>query len=329
MTLPTLFETLRLPIVGAPMFLASTPNLVIAQCRAGVLGAIPALNARSADILDEWLGRINQALAADRPENRLRRPAPFAVNLIVSPQNDRLAADLALCAKHRVPLVITSVGAPGDVARHVHGYGGMLFHDVASVRHARKAAQAGVDGLVVLAAGAGGHGGWLNPFAFVSEVRRIFDGVIVLAGGLSSGADVMAACLAGADLAYLGTRFLGTQECEIDDEYKQMLLRAGADDIVNTALFSGMKGNYLAASIARTGLDPLALPEPPRPGVGTGGHGEFKLWKHIWAAGHGVGSIDALPSVEDLIGEMSLQWQAAGQQATNLIRLFHPSKEIA
>lgn len=313
MPLPTLLrDRLRLPVMAAPMFLASSPKLMLAQCRAGVVGSMPALNIRSSEQLDDCLAELVESLATTP------QAAPFAINQILSPANVRKESDLALLEKHRVPVVITSVGSPGEVVATVHGYGGLVFHDVVSVRHAEKAAAAGVDGIVAVCAGAGGHGGELNPFAFVSEIRRFFEGTLLLSGALSHGKDILAAQLLGADLAYMGTRFLGTAESEIDAVYKDMLQAAGADDIVYTDLFSGLRGNYLKASITRTGLDPARLPAAPQPGVGTGGHGDFKLWKDIWAAGQGVGAIDRLPSVAELIDELQQQYRAALRQAQAL-----------
>lgn len=313
MPLPTLLrDRLRLPVMAAPMFLASSPKLMLAQCRAGVVGSMPALNIRSSEQLDDCLAELVESLATTP------QAAPFAINQILSPANVRKESDLALLEKHRVPVVITSVGSPGEVVATVHGYGGLVFHDVVSVRHAEKAAAAGVDGIVAVCAGAGGHGGELNPFAFVSEIRRFFEGTLLLSGALSHGKDILAAQLLGADLAYMGTRFLGTAESEIDAVYKDMLQAAGADDIVYTDLFSGLRGNYLKASITRTGLDPARLPAASQPGVGTGGHGDFKLWKDIWAAGQGVGAIDRLPSVAELIDELQQQYRAALRQAQAL-----------
>lgn len=293
-----------LPLISAPMFLVSSPQLVIAQCRAGIVGSLPSLNARTADIFEAWLQEITRALAGTDS-------APFAVNLIVAPANERLETDLALCEKYKVPVIITSVGSPGTIAARVHDYGGLVLHDVVSVRHARKAAEAGVDGIVAVCAGAGGHGGNLNPFAFAKEIRKVFEGVIVLSGAISTGADILAARLMGADIAYMGTRFLGTSECEISPEYKAMLLAAGADDIVNTNLFTGMFANYLGASVSRAGLDPKRMPAPEQPGAGSGGHGEFKVWKDIWGAGQGVGCITDLPPVAELIARLQQEYQLA------------------
>jgi nitronate monooxygenase len=303
MSLPAVLSNrLRLPLVAAPLFLASTPRLVEAQCHAGIVGSMPALNARSAEMLDDWLAQLSE---------RLRTPlaAPFAINQIVSRSNRRQEQDLALLVKHKVPVVITSVGAPGEVVDAVHGYGGIVFHDVISVRHAEKAVAAGVDGIVAVCAGAGGHGGTLNPLAFVNEIRRFYTGTVLLSGGLTTGKDLVAAQIMGADLGYVGTRFLATQECEIDEAYKQMLLASNADQIVNTALFSGLRANYLKQSIARAGLDPDNLPPPPAQG-GTGGHNGARLWKDIWAAGQGVGNIDDIPTVAQLIARFEDEYHA-------------------
>ncbi|CAI8752754.1 NAD(P)H-dependent flavin oxidoreductase [Pseudomonas sp. IT-P176] len=303
MSLPAVLSNrLRLPLVAAPLFLASTPRLVEAQCHAGIVGSMPALNARSAEMLDDWLAQLSE---------RLRTPlaAPFAINQIVSRSNRRQEQDLALLVKHKVPVVITSVGAPGEVVDAVHGYGGIVFHDVISVRHAEKAVAAGVDGIVAVCAGAGGHGGTLNPLAFVNEIRRFYTGTVLLSGGLTTGKDLVAAQIMGADLGYVGTRFLATQECEIDEAYKQMLLASNADQIVNTALFSGLRANYLKQSITRAGLDPDNLPPPPAQG-GTGGHKGARLWKDIWAAGQGVGNIDDIPTVAQLIARFEDEYHA-------------------
>ncbi|MFJ2448622.1 2-nitropropane dioxygenase [Pseudomonas sp. S04] len=303
MSLPAVLSNrLRLPLVAAPLFLASTPRLVEAQCHAGIVGSMPALNARSAEMLDDWLAQLSERLCTPLA-------APFAINQIVSRSNRRQEQDLALLVKHKVPVVITSVGAPGEVVDAVHGYGGIVFHDVISVRHAEKAVAAGVDGIVAVCAGAGGHGGTLNPLAFVNEIRRFYTGTVLLSGGLTTGKDLVAAQIMGADLGYVGTRFLATQECEIDEAYKQMLLASNADQIVNTALFSGLRANYLKQSIARAGLDPDNLPPPPAQG-GTGGHNGARLWKDIWAAGQGVGNIDDIPTVAQLIARFEDEYHA-------------------
>ena len=305
MALPaTLVGRLRLPIVVAPMFLVSGPELVVAACRAGVLGTFPALNQRTTAGLDDWLTALAAALGPG--------DAPFGVNLIVHRSNGRLADDLAVVVRHRVPVVVTSLGAASDVVDAVHSYGGVVFHDVTTVRHARRAADAGVDGLVLVAAGAGGHAGSLSPFALVGEVRRFFDGTILLAGALSSGADVLAAQAMGADLAYLGTRFVATSESLAGDAYRAGLVSATAADIVYTAGVSTIPANFLRASLERAGIDPDAAPGPvdldhlTRPS-----EGDAKAWRDIWSAGQGVGSIDSVRGVAELVGQLDREYADA------------------
>ncbi|MFN4148945.1 MAG: NAD(P)H-dependent flavin oxidoreductase [Rhodocyclaceae bacterium] len=300
-----LTRNLTLPVIGAPMFIVSTPELVIAQCKAGIIGAFPALNARPAERLDEWLTTIETALADGQS-------APHAVNLIVHPSNERLEIDLAQCVAHRVPLVITSLGKPTAIVEAVHGYGGLVFHDVTTVRHAEKALEAGVDGLILVAAGAGGHGGTLSPFALVSEVRRFYAGPLALAGAITKGRQILAAQAIGADFAYIGTRFIATQEANASADYKQAILSAHADDIVYTPYFTGVPGNYLKSSIVAAGLDPERLPS------GNGPKLEFtraadgaKAWRDIWGAGQGVGSIDDIPTTAELIARLRNEYQAA------------------
>lgn len=289
---PQLAGRLRLPVVAAPMFLVSGPELVVACCRAGVLGTFPALNRRSTGAFAEWVAEIGEALSpAD---------APFGVNLIVHPTNTRLQADLAIVVEHRVPVVITSLGAVPEVVETVHGYGGLVFHDVTTLRHARKAASAGVDGLVLVAAGAGGHAGTLNPFAFVASVRPWFDGAVLLAGGLSSGADVVAALALGADLAYLGTRFLATRESLAADGYKEMVAASGAADVIYTPAVSGIPANFLAPSLAASGIDPAGPPAE---------HEDVKAWRDVWSAGHGVAAVTDAPAVTDLVDRLASEYR--------------------
>lgn len=305
-----------MPVIGAPMFIVSTPQLVIAQCKAGIVGSFPALNARPASQLDDWLSQITEELAAYARANPARKVAPFAVNQIVHASNDRLAHDVELCVKHRVPIVITSLRPPAEVVSAVHSYGGIVFHDVISVRHAQKAAGQGVDGIIAVCAGAGGHAGMLSPFALVKEIRAIFDGTIILAGAMSTGADVLAARALGADLAYLGTRFIATDEANASSIYKQMLVDSKAEDIVYTSLFSGIAGNYLRASVAQTGLDPDELPEASKTTMnfGTGGNTARKAWKDIWSAGQSVSGIDAIEPVEALVARMEVEYLAARER---------------
>ncbi|HMD72563.1 MAG TPA: nitronate monooxygenase family protein [Steroidobacteraceae bacterium] len=314
MPLPRILQNrLRLPLIGAPMFIVSTPHLVIAQCKAGIVGSFPALNARPASQLDDWLAQISEELAAYARANPERKVAPFAVNQIVHASNDRLEHDVGLCVKHRVPIVITSLRPPAEVVAAVHGYGGVVFHDVINVRHAQKAAGQGVDGIIAVCNGAGGHAGVLSPFALVKEIRAIFDGTIILSGAMSTGADVLAAQALGADLAYLGTRFIATDEANASAAYKQMLVDAKAEDIVYTSLFSGIAGNYLRASVAQTGLDPDKLPEADKAKMnfGSGGNTGLKAWKDIWSAGQSVSGIESVEPVDSLVARMEGEYRAA------------------
>jgi len=310
MPIPVPFaDRLALPLIGAPMFIASYPELVIAQCQAGVIGSFPSLNARSTDMLDEWLIRMTQATAAQAG----RRVAPFGMNLILHRSNTRREEDLALAARHRVPLVITSVGKPDAVCDTVHAYGGLVFHDVISVEHARKALGCGVDGLILVCAGAGGHAGTLSPFALLSEVREFFDGPVALSGSLSNGAQLRAAEVMGADFGYMGTRFIATREAHAPDEQKQMMLESTGADIVYTPFFTGIRGNYLKASVERAGLDPARLDAT------TGSAGTvfdphattIKAWKDIWSAGHGVGTIHDVPTTAELVERLRQEYAAA------------------
>jgi len=308
---PQLNGRLRLPVIGAPMFIVSGPELVIEQCKAGVLGAFPALNARPQEELDRWLTRIETGLAEHARVNPGATVAPFAVNLIVNPANKRLEADVEVVARHKVPVVITSLSSPRSVVDRVHGYGGIVLHDVVKVRHAQKALEGGVDGLILVCAGAGGHAGTLSPFALVNEVRRFFAGPLVLSGVITNGAGILAAQAIGCDLAYMGTRFIATRESAAIDRYKQMILDSSAADIVYTPLFSGVHGSYLGPSIRAAGLDPDNLPAP---GAQTGYRGRDdrpKTWKDIWGAGQGVGSIDDVPAVSDLVDRLEREYREA------------------
>lgn len=298
-----LIDRLRLPVIAAPMFLVSGPALVIASSRAGVLGTFPALNQRSTEGFDAWLDEIETALSAGRDS------LPYGVNLIVHKTNPRVEADLAVCVKHRVPAIITSLGAVPDLVKEVHGYGGVVLHDVINLRHAAKAIEAGVDGLVLVAAGAGGHAGTASPFAFVSEVRQMFDGIIVLAGAITGGRHVAAAIAAGADVAYMGTRFIATTESAAPDSYKEMILESRMADIVYTAAVSGVHGNFMGQSLVRAGLDPQA----PAPAMNMDKK-EARAWRDIWSAGHGVGGIAGVIPVQELVAELSGDFeQAIGQ----------------
>jgi nitronate monooxygenase len=307
-------DRLRIPVFGAPMFLVSGPDLVIEQCKAGVIGSFPALNARPQEELDRWLTRIETELAQHRREHPAKKVAPFAVNLILNKANRRLDADLAVVLAHKVPIVVTSLSAPTALVPRVHDYGGIVFHDVIKGRHAEKALEAGVDGLIAVCAGAGGHAGTLNPFALVNELRRMHEGALVLAGAITNGADVLAAEAMGCDLAYLGTRFIATRESLAAGRYKQMIVDSGAGDIVYTPLFSGVHGSYLAGSIRNAGLDPENLPVHETAGLYRSREDRPKTWKEIWGAGQGVGDIDDIPSVADLVDRLEAEYRAARQR---------------
>ena len=314
MPIPEILQgRLRLPIIGAPMFIVSTPRLVMAQCKSGIVGSFPALNARPAAQLDDWLAEINADLAAYAQANPGLKVAPYAVNQIVHSSNNRLEQDVALCVKHRVPIIITSLRPPAEVVAAVHGYGGIVFHDVINLRHAEKAAAQGVDGIIAVCAGAGGHAGTLSPFALVKQIREIYAGSIILSGAMSTGADVLAARALGADLAYLGTRFIATEEGNAGADYKQMLIDSRGEDIVYTSLFSGVAGNYLRGSVVRAGLDPDKLPEADKSKMnfGTGGSSEFKAWRDIWSAGQSVSGIHRVETVAALVDELERDYEAA------------------
>ena len=314
MPIPDLLrDRLRLPVIGAPMFIVSTPRLVLAQCKAGIVGAFPALNARPASQLDEWLAQITEELASFQQANPQAKVAPFAVNQIVHSSNNRLEEDVALCVKHKVPIIITSLRPPSEVVAAVHGYGGIVFHDVINLRHAEKAAAQGVDGIIAVCAGAGGHAGVLSPFALVKQIREVYPGTIILSGAMSSGADVLAARALGADLAYFGTRFIATEEGNAPPEYKQMLIDSGAEDIVYTSLFSGVNGNYLRGSVAHAGLDPDHLPEADKTKMnfGTGGNTAAKAWRDIWSAGQSVSGIHDIERVDALVARMEREYATA------------------
>ena len=313
MSLPaSLEQRLRLPLVAAPMFLISNPQLVLACCANGVVGSFPALNQRDSAGFKAWLEEIEAGLA------ELQAPAPYAVNLIVHPSNPRLQADLALCVEHRVPIVITSLGAVKEVVDAVHGYGGLVFHDVTTRRHAEKAAEAGVDGLIAVAAGAGGHAGTWSPFALVAEIRQFFDKTLLLAGCLNHGHELLAAQLLGADLGYMGTRFIATRESQAQDAYKQMILGAGAADIVHTPAVSGIPASFLRQSLEQAGYDLAALKSSPEAGKLKPLDEEAKAWKTVWSAGQGVGEIHDLPTASDLIGRLQGEYRAAFERSQQL-----------
>lgn len=311
MTLPkTLSNSMRIPLIGAPMFIVSGPELVLAQCKAGIIGSFPALNARPASMLDEWLSRISTELDEARKKNPGVPVAPYAVNQIVHQSNDRLEQDVALCVKYKVPVVITSLRPPAEVVAAVHGYGGIVLHDVINLRHAEKAAEQGVDGIIAVCAGAGGHAGTLSPFALVREIRQFFDGTIVLSGAMSGGGDIVAARAIGADLAYFGTRFIATKEANAPPAYKKMIVESHAADIVYTSLFSGVHGSYLKGSILKAGMDPDKLPEgdAKKMDFGSSGNTEAKAWRDIWGAGQGVGSMHDIPAVAELVDRLEAEY---------------------
>ncbi|MFM9858913.1 nitronate monooxygenase family protein [Pseudoxanthobacter sp. M-2] len=312
MPVPASLAGLTIPVVGAPMFLVSGPDLVIAQCSAGVVGSFPSLNARPESALADWIAQIRDGLARFEAAHPGRRAAPFAVNLIVNKANARLSHDTEACLRAKVPIIITSLQAPGEIVPAAHAYGGLVFHDVTTVRHAEKAAEAGVDGIVLVCAGAGGHAGAMSPFALLPEVRRVFPGTILLAGAISTGRGILAARALGADLAYLGTRFIATRESLASDAYKRMIVEAAAKDVVYTPEFTGVAGNYLLPSILAAGLDPATLALP-------GASKEYRsreksgvsAWRDIWSAGQGVGSIEDVPTVAALVDRLAAEFAAA------------------
>ncbi|WP_341909487.1 nitronate monooxygenase family protein [Ferrovibrio terrae] len=314
MTLPAVVQgRLSLPVIGSPMFIVSGPELVIAQCKAGIVGSFPALNARPAEVLEQWLQRITTELDEYRARHPDKPVAPFAVNQIVHQSNDRLQHDVEMCVKYKVPIVITSLRAPNEVVDAIHSYGGIVLHDVINIRHAKKALEAGVDGLILVCAGAGGHAGTLSPFALVSEVRQFFDGPLALSGSIAHGRHILAAQAMGADFAYMGTRFIATQEANAVPGYKQMLIDSAAGDIVYSSLFTGVHGNYLKKSIIAAGMDPDNLPEADKSTMsfGSGGSSKSKAWRDIWGAGQGVGLIEDVPSVADLVARLKREYDSA------------------
>ncbi len=320
MSLPDILKGLSLPAVASPLFIISSPDLVIAQCKAGVVGSFPALNARPAHVLEEWLERITTELAEYNAQNPDRPAAPFAVNQIVHKSNDRLEQDLELCAKYEVPIIITSLGAREDLNQKVHSWGGIVLHDIINNRFAHKAIQKGADGLIAVAAGAGGHAGTQSPFALIQEIREWFDGPLLLSGSIANGNAILAAQAAGADLGYIGSAFIATREANADDAYKQMIVDSGADDIVYSNLFTGIHGNYLTKSIEKAGLDPNALPEsdPSKMNFGSGDGSEAKAWRDIWGAGQGVGAVKEVGDVASLVNRLKKEY-AEGRKRLGLV----------
>jgi nitronate monooxygenase len=313
MSLPSVLQRLRIPVVGAPMFIVSNPKLVIAQCTSGIVGSFPSLNARPAELLDEWLHEITEALAAwdrDHPE---RPSAPFAVNQIVHRSNDRFEHDLGVCAKWKVPIIITSLGARVELNEAVHSWGGITLHDVIDDRFARKAVEKGADGVIAVAAGAGGHAGRWSPFALLQEIRQWFDGPLILSGAIANGGSVLAARAAGADLAYVGSPFIATEEANAPAQYKQAIVDSGAADIIYSDLFTGVHGNYLRTSIVNAGLDPdnLAAGNLESMKFGSGGSSRSKAWRDIWGSGQGIGAIDCVRPTAEYVDLLAAQYDAA------------------
>ena len=316
-------DNISIPVIGAPLFLISVPDLVIAQCKAGIIGSFPALNARPQNVLEEWIVRIKTELKEYQEQNPDKKVAPFAVNQICHGSNDRLQGDMEICVKHEVPIIITSLRPPAEVVEAAHSYGGLVFHDVINVRHAKKAADMGVDGLILVCAGAGGHAGALSPFALLREVKSWFDGTIILSGSIGDGYSVASALALGADFAYLGTRFIATHEANAEPEYKQMLIESSANDIVYSNLFTGVLGNYLKPSIQNAGLDPDNLPTADKSAMnfGSGGNTDSKAWKDIWGSGQGIGLIEDAPTVESLVERIRAEFNEATSEFNNKAKI--------
>ena len=308
--LPGALASLPLPIIGSPLFIISNPKLVIAQCIAGVVGSMPALNARPASQLDEWLAEITETLAAHDRAHPDAPAAPFAINQIVHKSNDRLEHDMQMCVKYKVPIYITSLGAREDINAAAHSYGGVVLHDVINNKHAHKAIEKGADGLIAVAAGAGGHAGVKSPFALIQEIRQWFDGPVALSGAISTGGAVLAAQAMGADFAYIGSAFIATQEARASEAYKQAIVESNSDDIIYSNLFTGVHGNYLAPSIRAAGMDPENLPESDPTAMNFGGSAT-KAWKDIWGCGQGIGAIDRVQSTADYVAQLKREYQAA------------------
>ena len=312
--LPGALEHLPFPVIGSPMFILSTPKLVIAQCIAGVVGSMPALNARPVAQLDDWLAEITETLAAYNRAHPDQPAAPFAINQIVHKSNDRLEQDMALCVKYKVPIYITSLGAREDINQAAHSHGGVVLHDIINNAFARKAIEKGADGLIAVAAGAGGHAGVKSPFALIQEIRQWFDGPVALSGAISTGGAVLAAQAMGADFAYIGSAFIATEEARAADDYKQAVVDSNSDDIVYTNLFTGVHGNYLAPSIRKAGLDPANLPTSDPSKMNFGGDTAAKAWRDIWGCGQGIGAIDKVQKAGDYIAQLRREYEAARQR---------------
>ncbi len=323
MALPAPFDRLRLPVIASPLFIISTPDLVIAQCKAGIIGSFPALNARPSGVLDEWLHRITEELAAHNRDNPDRPAAPFAVNQIVHKSNNRLEEDMEVCAKWQVPLTITSLGAREDINAAVHKWGGIVMHDVIDNRFARKAIEKGADGLIPVAAGAGGHAGTLSPFALMQEIREWFSGLIALSGSIACGRSILAAQAMGADFGYIGSAWIATAEANAAQGYKDAIVAGSASDIVYSNLFTGVHGNYLRPSIVAAGLDPDNLPQsdPSKMNFGSGGNTEAKAWKDIWGSGQGIGAVKAVETVAQRVDRLETEYNHARKELADKARL--------
>ena len=312
MSLPTVLQNLSLPVIAAPMFIASGPRLVAEQCKAGIVGSFPALNARPAELLDTWLTELQAELAEFQAANPGRKVGPIAVNQIVHQSNDRLQHDVEVCIKHKIPITITSLRAPStEMLDAIHAYGGIVLHDVISIRHAEKALEAGVDGLILVASGAGGHAGALSPFALVGEVRKFFMGPIALSGSIATGDAVLAAQAMGADFAYIGSRWLATKEANVTEAYQNAIVESAAADVIYTNLFTGVHGNYLKKSIVAAGLDPDNLPVADKSKMNFGSSGGAKAWRDIWGAGQGVGLMDDIPTTAEMVTRLQAEYAAA------------------
>ena len=314
MALPPVLKKPTLPVIGSPLFIISNPQLVIEQCKAGIVGSMPALNARPAEQLEDWLAEITETLAAYDKAHPEAPSAPFAINQIVHKSNDRLEHDMQVCARYKVPIVITSLGAREDVNQAVHGWGGIVLHDIINNKFARKAIEKGADGLIAVAAGAGGHAGVKSPFALVQEIRQWFDGPLALSGSIATGGAVLAAQAMGADFAYIGSAFIATHEARAVEAYKQAIVTGSSDDIVYSNLFTGVHGNYLAPSIRAAGLDPENLPEADPSKMNFGGGGAQKAWKDIWGSGQGIGAITEVTSTAELVARLRREYQAARER---------------
>lgn len=319
MSLPPILQNLEIPIVAAPMFIVSGPELVIAQCKAGIVGTFPALNARPAEELEKWIVRIKLELEQYQKDNPDKKVAPFGVNQICHPSNNRLEHDNEVCRKHEVPIIITSLQANQDVYDSTHSYGGIVLHDVTNIRHSKKALSMGADGLIAVCSGAGGHAGRLSPFALIPEIRQFHDGPLLLSGSIATGGSVAAALAMGADLAYIGTRFIASKEANAEEGYKQEIIESSGEDIVYSSLFTGVHGNYLKGSIEKAGLDPNNLPTADKSSMnfGSGGNTEAKAWKDIWGAGQGVGSVHDAPSMQEIVDEFAKEYAEAVERVTN------------